>query len=259
MGRTLGAGVGATVLNQDIYEISATQKHRLGTKVVRGDCVYRYAKSIVTITDLSHLVWNAYAQDINYASIAVASPAGSNKIYVTVGASDGIAQDGVIAAHFMQGGSLVIFDGGTTECYHFMILDNNAATSGGTITITLDGELPITTVVTTDKVEAMCSPYIVSSGNSGGFHGFQGAPMRLATTSYPYLWIKTWGPHWLSPQTGVGNSHDANEVVVRHDGSIDIHTAETTYTQDAQHVGYVMSHAAAGTQGAPIIMLRINP
>ena len=90
---TLGAGLGATVLNQDIYELSATQKHRLGTRVVRGDCVYRYAKAIVAIDKTCHLVWNTYHQCISYAQIATASVIGDNKIYVTVGATDGIADD----------------------------------------------------------------------------------------------------------------------------------------------------------------------
>jgi len=266
MGRTLGAATGATVLNQDIYEISATQKHRLGTRVMRGDCVYRYAKSIVTITDLSTLVWNYYHQDISYAAIATASPIGSNKIYVTSGAADGIANNGTFAAHSLEGGSLVIFDGGTTECYNFGIIDNDAAVSGGTITITLDGELPVATTAASDYVEAMGSPYIVSSGNSGGFRGFQGAPMRLATTTYPYFWIKTWGPHWCSPQTNVGSAHDRNQVCVRHDGSIDLPGGATLmkngdplYTENAQLVGYVVTHAQDNTQGAPFIMLQIMP
>jgi len=266
MGRTLGAGVGATVLNQDIYEISATQKHRLGTRFMRGDCVYRYAKTQTAITDNSALVWNTYHQDISYAAIATASPIGSNQIYVTVGAADGIANGGVFAAHSLEGGSLVIFINGTASILCFGILDNNAAVSGGTMTITLDGELPVATIATTSIVEAMGSPYLVSSGNSGGFRGFQGAPMRLTTTDYPYLWLKTWGPHWVSPQTNVGSAANRNQVCVRHDGSIDLPGGATLmkdgnplYTENAQLVGYCITHAQDGTQGAPIIMLQIMP
>ena len=255
MGRTLGRDEGATVLNQDIYELSATQKHRLGTRVRRGDRVFRYAKAIETFTKTSTLCYSYYHQDIMYAAIATASPAGSDKIYVTVGAADGIANDGTIAAHALQGGHVVIFDATANENMYFAIKDNNAAVSGGIITLTLDGELPLATTITTYHVEVIGSPYRVGNGNPGGLRWWAGLPMRMATTTNPYLWLQTWGPCWAAPQSSVGASANHGTVVARHDGSLDVQ--DTGGYSDAQIVGSVMSYAQDGSQGAPFIFLTI--
>ena len=252
-----GSDLGVTASPQDIYELSSTQKLRLGTKLVRGDRVFRYAKAIETFVKTSTLCYSTYHQDINYAAIATASPAGSNKIYVTVGAADGVANDGAFAAHSLEGGSLVIFDATANENMYFDILDNNAAVSGGIITITLDGELPNATVATTFHVEAIGSPYRVSNGNPSGLRYWAGLPMRMATTTNPYFWLQTWGPCWVAPQASVGASANLGSVRARHDGSLDIHA--TAGYEDAQIVGSVMSYAQGGTQGAPIIMLQICP
>ncbi|KXH72798.1 MAG: hypothetical protein AM326_10960 [Candidatus Thorarchaeota archaeon SMTZ-45] len=257
MSKVLGSAPYATVLNQDIYELSSTQKHRLGTRCVRGDRAFRYAKAIASFTRTSTLAYSYYHQDIAYAAIATASVVGDNKIYVTVGAADGIANDGVFAAHSLEGGSLVIFDASANENMYFGILDNNAAVSGGTMTITLDGELPLATVATTYHVEAIGSPYRVGVGNPGGLRYWAGLPMRMATTTNPYFWLQTWGPCWIAPQTSVGASANHGCVVARHDGSLDVQ--DTSGYSDAQIVGSVMSYSQAGGQGAPIIMLQIAP
>ncbi len=259
MGRTLGADLGVTVANQDIYELSATQKHRLGTRLVRGDCVYKYAKATGAITRNDHLVYTTYHQCLNYVSIVTASPIGSNKLYVTVGAADGIADDGAFAEHALEGGHLVIFINGTQSVLRYQIRDNNAAISAGTMTITIDGELPIATIASTSVVEAIGSPYLIKESNAGGVRGFMGAPVRKMTVALPYGWIQTWGPTWLSPQSRVGAAQYKNALVARNDGSIDIVSGESAMTDDGQRVGYVISYSQAGGQGAPIIMLQISP
>lgn len=260
MARVLGQDIGATIINQDLYEISATQKHRLGTRLVRGDKVYKYAKAIATFTSTKILARSYYHQHICYAAIQAASPIGSNLIYVTVGAGDGIANDGTFAAHALEGGSIVIFDATTSEWLNFGIVDNNAAVSGGTMTITLDGDLPIATAVG-DYVEAMANPYMVTDVNTQDRYCFMGLPMRLMTTTYPYGWLQTWGPCWVNPQPLVGVSGPSQpvmEVVARHDGSIDVPIYNDANVRQAQRVGYVMTVAQDGTQGAPFIMLQIS-
>ena len=257
MARILGSGAPATVIAQDIYDLSATQMHRLGTRVQRGDRSFRYAKAISAVTAYAKGSWSTYHQDIMYAAVPTATPIGSNKIHVTVGASDGIANDGVFAAHSLEGGSLVIFDATANENMYFDIVDNDAAVSAGTITITLDGALPLATVATTYHVEAIGSPYRVNNGNCGGLRYWAGLPMRMATTTNPYHWLQTWGPCWVAPQASVGAGANVGCVVARHDGSLDVQ--ETGGYEDAQIVGSVMSWAQGGTQGAPIVMLQIAP
>ena len=256
-----GADVGATVVAQDLYEISATQMQRLGTRLQRGDRVFRYVKAIATLTSTKLLVRSYYHQHISYAAINAASPAGSNKVYVTSGSGDGIANDGTFAAHALEGGYIAIFDASTDEWLNYAILDNDAAVSAGKLTITIDGELPIA-LTTSDHVEAMCSPYLITGVNTQDRYCFMGLPLRLLTTTYPYGWIQTWGPCWVNPQplVGVNGPSKPNMVVVaRHDGSIDLPVYNDTNVAYAQRVGHVMTIAQDGTQGAPFINLQIMP
>lgn len=261
MSKTLGAGLGATVLNQDIYEISATQKHRLGTRVQIGNRVFRYAKAIQTYTTTKLLARSYYHQHIMYAAINAASPIYSNEIYVTVGAADGIANDGVIAAHALEGGYVALFDASTDEWMNYCIRDNNAAVSAGKLTITLDGELPYATT-TSDHVEVMATPYLTTCTNTQDRYAFLGLPMRLATTTYPYHWLLTWGPCWINPQPLLGVSSPSApkvQAVARHDGSIDLYAYGTAAVTSSQLVGHVLTVAQDGTQGAPFVELQISP
>jgi hypothetical protein len=260
MARVLGSNSGATILNQDIYEMSATQKHRLGTRVQRGDSVYRYAKAGATV-DPDMGVWGNNYQCISYAAAPVAAVAGDNKISMTVGGTDGPAGDGVLAANYLENGSVVIFSN-TVDTMFFTIKGNTAVASGGGTTIlTLDGELPVAIATATSFIEACPSSFAdCRTGNSGGNKPFLGMAMRAATTTYPYFWIKTWGPCWLAPQAEVGATAGNNNVVFRHDGSL----GQALYS-DAnnnplrQHAGYVLTRASAGTQGAPFVYLEVRP
>ena len=259
MGRTLGADLGATVVNQDIYEISATQKHRLGTRLVRGDRVFRYVKAGATLNpDL--LAWSYNAQQITYAAAPVAAAVGVSTFSITVGSSDGPGADGELAAHYLEGGHVVVFSS-TVDTFVMQILDNTAvASGGGTTVLTLDGDVPIVIATATSTMEANASPYVdVRTDNSGGLRPFWGVPMRALTTSYPYGWLQTWGPTWVAPQAAVGVAANNNAIVVRHDGSIDEIDVSDANVDMAQRVGFVMCRVTAGTQGAPFIFLQIAP
>ncbi len=258
--RKLGSDVGLTVTDQDIYELSDVQKYRLGTRISRGDRVFKYGKATSTLTNTKFAAYNTYQQCIaGEAAIATASPIGSDKVYVTVGAGDGIAGDGVFAAHALEGGYILIHFDGAAKLYSntFLILDNDAATSGNTMTITIDGELPIATVVATSLVEAMGSPYLCGQGAVGENRSFVGLPMRLATTALPYLWLQTWGPCWIAPQQRLEESVQGQRAVFRHDGSIDIPVYDDTQVQYGQHAGILMSRGTVDTL-APFFILQIS-
>jgi len=254
--RTAGAILGAVIANQDIYEVSATKKHRLGTRLVRGDKVYKYAQAVTAVTTYGMGSWSTYHQDIMYAAVPTATPIGSNKIHVTVGASDGIANDGVIAVHALEGGSVVMMVAGAAGPT-FSILDNTAAISGTDMTITIDGELPVA-CSTSEKLEVMGSPYRVSYGNSGDLRPFMGVPTRLVPLATPYHWLQSSGPCWVTPHSTLGAAAGANHAVFRGDGSVALCTYNDTLF-DARHqtAGYVLTYAQAGTQGAPFIFLTI--
>jgi len=254
-----GADHGAVVAAQDIYSISATQMHRLGTRLVRGDRVFRYAKAGATLNpDL--LAWGYNAQMISYAAAPVAAPAGTNSISMTVGASDGPAADGALAAHYLQGGYIVVFSS-TVDTFVANIVDNTVvASGGGTTVLTLDGDIPVAIATATSTMEATAVPYVdMRTDNSGGYRPFMGVPMRAATTTSPYFWLQTWGPTWVAPQAAVGVTANNNAIVVRHDGSIDEVDVSDANVDMAQRVGFVMTRVTANTQGAPFIFLQIAP
>lgn len=256
MGRTLGASPYAVVLNQDIYEVSATQKHRLGTRFARGERAFVYAKAGATLNvDLLASAYNA--QMISFASAPVAAAVGASQISMTVGASDGPAANGALAVHYLEGGYLVCFSD-SVDTFLMGIKDNTVvASGGGTTVLTLDGEIPIAIATADSSIEATASPYVdVRTTNMSGMRPFLGAPMRSLTTTYPYGWLQTWGPSWIAPQAAVGVAANVNTVVARHDGSLDIET--TSGYEAAQVVGYVLTRVTAGTQGAPFIFLTIS-
>ena len=183
----------------DVYELSATQKHKLGARHVKGDKVYKYAKAAESLSSNALPVWSTYSTTpiLAAASIPTSVVATRNKITVTVGALDGLAGDGVFAVDALEGGNLVIYvdaaSATATSILSFGILGNDAAVSGGTMTITLDGDLPINLTGGVATVDAMCSPYynVKVSGNTGMRFPYLGIAQRKATTDEPYVWIQT--------------------------------------------------------------------
>ena len=83
----LGADRGLTVSPQDLYEVSTTQKLRLGTRMVRGDCVYKYAKVVGTAITKTSMIAYTLAYQIFEGAITTTTVAGANTINVTVGAA----------------------------------------------------------------------------------------------------------------------------------------------------------------------------
>lgn len=268
MSRTLGAGLGATVLNQDIYEISATQKHRLGTRCVRGDRVFKYAKAGATL-DTGVLAHTYNNQHIAYTTIAASVAIGANQLVIDVGAGD--FASGVIAAHSLEGGYLVIFDA-SAKPINFCILDNTATAGAGEMTITLDGEIPVAQTVDTDHAEVLASPYLDIRTGEHAYKSFVGVAMRVATTTLPYFWLQTWGPCYMGAQTTAGiapgDYASSFQCVGRSDGTIQSHNVyqsgatpsgpELIAGVEQQHVGFTLAQGSADTQGAPFIMLQIS-
>lgn len=262
MGKTLGAGAGLTVSPQDIYAISATQKLRLGTRLVRGDMVYHYAKAYEALTSIEMAVHPQNLKYVRNAAIPTTAPIGSNQVTITVNTDDGLLWNGEIAAHEMEGGTIAFYKVGVAEWMVFSILDNSIAVAGGTtMVVTLDGELPVALTDTVDYCEeAIPSIYSnVTDTSAGGTRPFVGLPMRLATVAEPYFWVQTWGPARIAPEANVGAAADANQVVFGGDGACHLATNADAAFEYAQNAGFVLTRNEAGTQAAPLIFLQISP
>jgi len=260
MVRILGADAPVVVPGQGLYEVSATALMRLGTRLVRGDCVYKYVKAGGTL-DPDFGCWGYNWQCITFAAAPVAKSAGTNVISMTVGASDGPAADGVLAAHYLEGGRVVVFSD-TVSTFSMQIVDNTAvASGGGTTVLTLEDDIPVAIATATSYIEAMPSLYVdVRTGNSGGTRPFLGVPLVALSTTYPYGWIQTWGPTWVTPQAALGASASNNVAVFRHDGSVDdCDYSDANNSPKCQHAGRVLTRTAAGAQAAPFLFLEVSP
>ena len=277
MTRILGSDAAATVLGQDIYAISATQKHRLGTRVVRGDSVYRYAKAGAAITNNQMALHPQSFREVRGAVIPTngGRAIGATDVLITVNAADGFASegnagDGEILVHSLEGGHIILVPQGygVNNWLTFGILDNTVvAAGGGTMTVTLDGELPTAMVAATAwHEEVLGNMYLnVVGGNNVDVCPHVGMAMRLLTVAEPYGWLKTWGPMRVAPQSGVGVPtgpfEPKSQVVFRYDGSVQ---TQTTAVQNryCQMAGYTMSSTGSAGgygQSAPFIFLQISP
>lgn len=266
MGKILGgSGFGALIAGQDIYEISVTQKHRLGTRLVRGNRTFMYAKAGATLnTDVLALCERE--QDIAYRAVAADVLAGATQLTLTTTTGDGQDSDGAIAAHELEGGSIIIFPG-SENSINMGILDNSEVTaSSHTITITLDGELPIA-VTTSMYAECVSSPYLEVTATDTQNNYYKtpvGLPMRAATAAIPYLWLQTWGPCWIAPANGFGDANPGtaahnHALVARYNGTVQTFDSDVTESEHAPRVGYVLFKGKSNGQGAPFMMLQLSP
>ncbi len=177
-----------------------------------------------------------------------------SQITLDVQGTDGVGGDGAIAEDELVGGYIVIFPH-SANSFTRRITANTVTTGAGEMTITLDKPIPVALTLNVDHGEAMASPYLdVRTGNHSGRRPQLGKA-DVAATVGQFLWIQKTGITWLAPQGEVGVGDNDNEVVWRHDGSLDEHDYNDAYTTKAQHAGHVMTRAAGETQGAPFVSL----
>jgi len=249
----------AYTLHQDITAVSATAKYSLGTLLEdKMGNKYRYAKTGGASVLTQRGAWGYNYQITGHDAVPTTSAIGTSIIYVTVGGTDGIAGDGVIAANYLKDGYVIAWHADATIIRKRILANTAVASGGGSMTLTIEGVLPAAVTAATETVEIFASPYIdVRTGNGGGNHAFIGQWMGPVVTAYPYGWLLTHGPTFIDPQATVGTTHHA-EVGFRHDGSIDCYDDTSAYTEHMQYAGYVLSYIAAGTQAAPFIMLDLE-
>jgi len=267
-----GLEPGQTAL-QAIHAISATKNCRVGTRRVTWDGkVYRYTKAGATLKTTFMCSTTNRFQELGYAAVTTGADAAGTSIIVTVGTGDGDG-NGKIDLNALADGILCVDMGqvNADALYQLGIVSNTATSTGGPMTIVVDEPFPLA-VTDSMYVEAMMSSYsgLTNTGLSVTHVDYVGLPQRAQTAEIPYGWILTWGPCWITPANdmpgvtynpGAGTYHGA-QLVAWPDasgGSVAIHEDITGYTAYQQHVGFVISWAQAGTQGAPFMMLQISP
>ncbi len=240
-----------------IYTAEATQRHAYGRRVLSWDGrVYRYAQAKGTLNpDLG--AKGAATQNLAYALIVVAQVAGDKQVSCTFGAADGYANSGLVVENELAGGYCVIFSNSVDTMFRGIIGNSAVASGGGTGIIYVDEPFHVAIATADSFAEAIGSPYYDTKNDSDGTHSVVGVPVTAPTSGQNY-WLQTWGPTWIAPQSGVGNSDLVRAGYWRHDGSLDIRGNIGTNVTD-QYAGYCLQNSQAGTQGAPFFMLQVNP
>jgi len=237
--------------------------YNIGDRVALPDGrVFRYAKASGTLnSDL--LAQHVTGQHVGYNALGASQSVGDKQITITVvAATEGVGGAGVIAEDELRGGNVIIFPHSENSINMGIIGNKALAADGTSLVVYLDATLPIAVDITADHAECIASPYssVKASTTGDANRAFVGLPMRAATT-LQYVWLQTWGPCWVAPQSNAGAAAHSTQVVARYDGTIQAHddTDSAVLGTDQQHVGFVLSRGAAAAQGAPFIMLQISP
>lgn len=243
----------------DLSAADATQKYPIGTKYVEGDRIYRYALAGGDIdrTDLG--VKNGLPQGVAQRAVAAVAAIGAKAATITTVSPDGAAGTGTLVKDEFAGGYILFFTTGGVASYdkQIRLITGNAAGAAGDIAFTFDRGLEIALATATSKAEAIASPYKHIVISSAVHYPVVGIPSVLASDG-EYLWVQTWGPCWISPQSGVGVAGNVG-VAFRHDGSLEpALTAVTSYITN-QYAGFCMAGNSGATQAAPFFMLQISP
>ena len=257
-------------MKQDIDEMSAIQRYPIGWRYPRTNPldlrVFHYAKAGALLQS-GYGAFSVLPQLVGFSAIAIAAERGDRQLTITVGATDGLLGDGVIAEDYLAGGYVVIFTPAPMQAIQRMIKANTAQAipggAGGPMTLTLDKPLSQDIGTLNFHAECMANPY--QGVETGGFAygpvvGIPTMPVPLAT---PYCWLQTWGPVWATP-TGVNEGlGDSNREVVfvgngsindRENANVPVHGSEKN-----QYAGFVLANLRGGAVGAPFFFLKIAP
>jgi hypothetical protein len=238
---------------QGIHEASTTQRYPLGTILRYPDGrKFAYSKAGGTlIPDISAKCANI--QQINWAAV-VSGALNATTMVITVGSGDGLLANGAVALNELAGGHIMIMPNAGNITIHRGIVGNTATVSTGPMTITLDDPLPVL-LTSSDHCEAMGSEFLNVTSTTQDTKSGVGQPMVPATVGQ-YCWLLVEGVTWLAPDADVSVGSNNRQVVLRHSGAIADHDYSDANAAKAQHLGYVITNAYAGGQGAPFIKAR---
>lgn len=244
------------VKDEYFYQATDTQYFPIGTIFRAGLRSYCYARAGATLNQ--DVGCKAYGgQLVAYATVAASTVVGATELTIDVGATDGAAADGVLAENELADGYVVVFCHSSLGTMNRRILKNTVvASGGGECTLTLDKGLGSATTVDVSHVECMGSLFRDVRCTNENTSSICGVPVAIATVGQ-FLWLQTWGPCWVAPQSSVSVGNNHRHVVFRHDGSVDDHDYSDANVTQGQHAGWVCFNAVAGTQGAAFIYLQV--
>ena len=241
----------------DLSKPNTKQLYDVGCAYTYNGKAYYYAY-VISAVKSRQLAETAYHQATAQAVIAANADIYATSIVITTASGDGIASDGVFALNALKGGHVVVFvagSGGDDDDFTAGILSSTAVAAAGEVTLTLDTPIPHALVHDTSVAEAIASPYAYIRLGADVARTKVGVPTCYAAAA-KWVWVQTWGPTWIAPQSTVGVAGLIG-IVARHDGSLEPADSTVSSLISNQHVGYTMFPSSTSTQGAPFVYLQI--
>lgn len=268
MVRIPGGSYDVLMAGQSIYDRSATPCCAIGTRLPMGDRVFYYAKVSTTVARGSLLApdvsdggpWTAA---VDGSCVAIASPKLS-KFPITAALAVGDMGVGVthtsyldgIVAHQLTDGYIFLNDTGGVQQY-YKIKDNTAMASD-IVEILLYDEVRVATTDATCSVCVGQNPYmnLALAVQATDENLISGVAMAVGTTTYPYIWVQSWGPGIVNGVNGVGGVVYAgtNLVLGTVAGAADLEATGAILPV----IGWGICDCASAGDGIPID-LRIRP
>ena len=252
---------------QNIDKASNTQIYPVGFRYALGGKVYHYAKAGGTLSP-NMGVKPKNPQDLSQTVLGAAAKAGSMSLVLGLDNTDGPTYNGLLPKDYLKNGYVVVF--AALGTFVRQILSNTVVTVNASIaytTVTLDAPTPVDVAIT-DVAEAIASPYALVAAAADchigtGFCTTIGVPTVAAIVNQ-FLWLQTWGPCWVSPHALVGSRDTDKAAYFVGDGSIGDGSEASpvggqTQAVLAEYAGFVLANDKATGQGAPFIMLMIDP
>lgn len=188
----LGSDRGITVVNQGLLELSTTQKHKLGERLVRDERVYRYAycedEQIINMAAST-----LYPKETGIAGATTVADAGNNT--VTMGAIDTTTS---VPTDYFAGGYVCYRE---TRLYFHKIKSHPYALNAATCVLTLETPVvghDVDTGTTLNVYRSMWNTRGTNTGDGAGFgQSCSWAGLPAGGQVIPvgsYYWCQTWGP-----------------------------------------------------------------
>jgi len=211
----------------------------------------------------------------NRAGTAIAAPvtepAGSRQLKITCTAgqlgdstsTSNAERTGVIAEDELAGGYIHIQTipvAGTEHDENRMIIGNDAlAIADESMILHLDEPLNYATVTGLSTCEILASPYANVARTNDEWTSVVGVPNVIAT-ALQHLWLQTWGPMRISPNTDTPATNIRQYVFDDWGTVIQAATGFGATTDAYQHAGFLIERTLATVYyHSPFIMLQISP
>lgn len=232
------SGDGDIKISQGIYEISATQKGPVGTRVRVGDRVFRYAYAGGVALAAGKLLECATLVEEEGVSPTATVAAGATTLTIATAAAQTDCAEGYMFTHEEAG-----------EGYGYRIkkATANASTATYTDLVLYD---PIHVAMTTSSEVAIMNNFYYDLDLAATITKFIVGVAPTAVTANYWFWCQTWGPCAVLQ----GSTDAAGSIMVPHttDGSVIVQSA---YTSNI--VGFNL-YVGTATQFQPMY-LRITP